>query len=170
MEKVLLAIDGADPNRKVFHYALELCSRMKAELKVLQFIRPENVGRTPKKGKTKAGCAKQVFECSMMAATFAQAGEFETADALMSEALANLEQHVSEFKKNNVPYKLAVNSDSCPKDGIVSYVRKNRNVVVAIYDATEAKKCKNGEASRRRMLRFLSKALPVPVVIAPDEA
>ena len=38
MEKVLLAIDGIYPNRKILEYAVDLCKRIKAELNILQVI------------------------------------------------------------------------------------------------------------------------------------
>jgi nucleotide-binding universal stress UspA family protein len=169
MDKVLLAIDGSGPDRKILQYALELCTRMKAELKVLQFISTGNVSGGAGKGRTKTGYARQIFEDSMMAATFAEAGEFDTADALMSEALENLQQLLAEFKKTRVPYKLAV-KDGNPEHEIVSYVRKNKRVVVMVYGATAARNAKNNEAERLKLLQSLTRALPVPVVMVPAEA
>ena len=43
MQKVLLAIDGIHPDHKVFDYAVQLCKRIKAELKPgpMKFMLPD---------------------------------------------------------------------------------------------------------------------------------
>ena len=79
MEKVLLAIDGMIPEQKAFRYAVALCKRIKAELGIFQIIRPQYYREYKKKIRNKASIAKKFFEGSMMAATFAEAGEFDTA-------------------------------------------------------------------------------------------
>ena len=65
MEKVLLAIDGITPDEKAFYYAVELCSRIKAELNVLQIIRSQNANNLLDKAITKAKHAKLFFEGTM---------------------------------------------------------------------------------------------------------
>ena len=65
MKKVLLAIDGITPDSKIFHYAVDLCMRMKAELKVFQIIRPENYSKYLKEMRQKADSARMYFQGSM---------------------------------------------------------------------------------------------------------
>ncbi len=86
MEKVLLAVDGIDHDRIVFNYAIELCKRIKAELNVFQIIRPKNYSKYIKKIRQQADLARTYIEGSMVAATFAEAGEHETAIDIMAEA------------------------------------------------------------------------------------
>ncbi len=45
MKQILLAINGNSPTALAFQYAVDLCKRIKAELKVLQFIRKKRVER-----------------------------------------------------------------------------------------------------------------------------
>ncbi|MDH3567158.1 MAG: universal stress protein, partial [Desulfobacteraceae bacterium] len=79
MEKVLLAIDGMTPDRKAFRYAVALCKRIRAELSIFQIIRPQYYREYKKKILKKGLFARTFVEGSMVAATFAEAGEHETA-------------------------------------------------------------------------------------------
>ena len=58
MIKKLLAIDGITPDKKAFNYAVELCTRIKAELNILQIIRLQNLGGFLAKAKSRnyLGC------------------------------------------------------------------------------------------------------------------
>ena len=133
MKKVLLAIDGITPDRKVFHYAIQLCKRIKAELNVFQIINPRNYGEYLKKIRKGAGNARSYFESSMVAATFAEAGEHETAGEIMSAALKNYNRLLPELEKEGVQCHFSMKSGAPDKE-IIDYVNAHRNIVVAIYD------------------------------------
>lgn len=169
MEKVLLAIDGTTPDKKAFNYAVELCMRIKAELKVLQVVRPQNFGGYVAKVKNKANQAKQFIEGSMMAATFAEVGEHETANALLDEALKNINKLLPESKKAGVPCDLMMKSGN-PRDEIVNYVRDHRDVVITVYDASCGESQKTGDRKTKNTLKSITKALPIPVVMVQAEA
>jgi len=169
MEKVLLAIDGVMPDRKAFNHAVELCLRIKAELNVLHIVRPQNITGCLQKMKQTAKQARKFFEGSMMAATFAEAGEHETADALMTEALENIKKLLPESEKAGVPYHLTMKSGD-PAESIVQYVRAHRDVVVAVYDAANETCPHLGERKMRNALQAISKAIPVPVVMVQADA
>jgi len=169
MEKVLLAIDGVTPDKKAFHHAVELCLRIKAELNVLQIVRPQNITGCFQKMKHTASQARQLFEGSMMAATFAEAGEHETADALMTEALENIKKLLPESEKAGVPYHLTMKSGD-PAEAIIKYVRAHRDVVIAVYDAVNEKCPQPGDRKMKNALQAISKAIPVPVVLVQADA
>ncbi|MBU0672864.1 MAG: universal stress protein [Candidatus Margulisbacteria bacterium] len=169
MEKVLLAIDGITPDKKAFNYAVDLCMRIKAELKVLQVVRPQNFGGYVAKVKNTAKQAKQFIEGSMMAATFAEAGEHETADTLMDEALKNINKLLPESKKAGVPCDLMMKSGNL-REEIVKYVRDHRDVVITVYDASGGEPQKSGDRKMKTALKSITKALPIPVVMVQAEA
>jgi nucleotide-binding universal stress UspA family protein len=169
MEKVLLAIDGVSPDRKAFKHAVELCLRIKAELKVLHIVRPQKIAGCFQNIRNTAHQARQLFEGSMMAATFAQAGEHETADTLMSEALKNINKLLPESEKAGVPYHLTMHSGN-PFESIIHYVQAHKDVVIAVYDTASASYPKPGSRKAKNALQAISKALPVPVVMVQADA
>jgi len=134
MKKVLLAIDGITPDHKVFQYAIQLCKRIKAELNVFQIINPQNYGEYLKRVRKSAGHARRYFASAMVAATFAEAGEHETAQEIMSAALKNYHRLLPESEKEGVQCHFSMKSGA-PDQEIVDYVNAHRDIVVAIYDA-----------------------------------
>ena len=72
MQKVLLAIDGINPDRKVFEYAVQLCQRIKADLSVFQVINPRRYKEYLKTIRKRADNARKYIEGAMVAATFAE--------------------------------------------------------------------------------------------------
>ena len=102
MQKVLLAIDGISPDHKIFDYAVQLCKRIKAELSVFQVINPRKYNEYLKTIRKSAGFARKYFENTMVAATFAEAGEHETAKEIMSAALENINRLLPESEKAGV--------------------------------------------------------------------
>jgi len=138
MKKVLLAIDGMAPDKKTFHYTVQLCRRIKAELNVLQVISPKNYGRYLSEARKKAKPAIRYMEGSLMAVAFAEAGEHETAEALMSEALRNLKQLLPESEKEGVRYHLTMKAGNLKRE-IIRYLNEHRDVVLTIYDAISEK-------------------------------
>ena len=136
MEKVLLAIDGIHPDQKAFGYALQLCRRIKAELSIFQIIRPQTYRRYLKKIRQNTDQARQYFESAMVAATFAEAGEHETAQEIMAEASAYVSQLLPASQAAGVACNLTVVAGNPVKE-IVKYLRAHRDVVLAIYDAAD---------------------------------
>ncbi len=159
MEKVLLAINGETPDRKVFRYAVQLCQRIRAELNVLQIINPRAYKEYISKVCTGASQVKKCIEDSMIAVTFAEAGEFETAKNAADRALKQL---FPESEKEGVKYNLTVKSGNPGKE-ILDYVNEHRDVVLAIYDNTheedQTPNKKNAVAAE------IKQNLPVPLVM-----
>ena len=148
MEKVLLAIDGMTADKKTFHYAVQLCKRIKAELNVLQVVTPKKCGEYLVAVGKKAKPVNRYIEQSFIAAAFAEAGEHETAKDLMSEAFRNLKKLLSESEKEGIPYHLTMKSGD-PKQEIDNYLNTHRDVVLTIYDTRDVRP---GESNPRRSL------------------
>ena len=168
MKKVLLAIDGMTPDKKALQYTLQLCRRVRAELNVLQVISPKNCGKYLSKARRIAKPAKRYVEGSFVAAAFAEAGEHETAEALMNEAFKNIKQMMPEADKQGMRFHLTVKAGSLKRE-IICYLNENRDVVLAIYDAHHRKAVEAGFAKKLEALtREIQKDLSIPLVVLRD--
>lgn len=165
MEKVLLAIDGISPDRKVFCHAVQLCKRIKAELNVLQIIRPGNCSEYFNKVRERANQARRYIEGSLLAATFAEAGEHETSKEMMAEALKNINQLLPESEKEGIPYSVTMKAGN-PSKEIINYVKEHRNVVLTIYDTPGEERDEPGVVRKKKTVpREIKRGLSIPVVI-----
>ena len=166
MKKVLLAIDGITPDSKIFHYAVDLCRRMKAELKVFQIIRPENYKKYLKEMRQKADFARMYFQGSMVAAAFAEAGEHESAKEIMAQASEQIRRLMSESQKQNVQCHFSMKQGS-PEKEIVDYVNLHRDVVLTIYNSSAENVDKTGILSKKKnVVTSIQEKLAVPLVVA----
>jgi nucleotide-binding universal stress UspA family protein len=165
MKKVLLAVDGITPDQKAFRYAIELCKRVKAELNVFQIVDPRNYGEYLKKMRKGAGRAKRYLESSLVAATFAEAGEHESAQEIMSEALKNIRQLLPESEKEGVPCHFTMMSGASDKE-IIDYVNAHRDVVLAVYDAPGKGRRQRGLLQKETaVFRKIKEELLIPLVV-----
>jgi len=169
MEKVLLAIDGITPDKKAFNYAVELCSRIKAELNVLHIVRSQNMNGLLEKAMNRAKCAKLFFEGTMMAATFAEAGEHETADDLMNQALKNINKLLTESEKSGISCHLTMKSGNSSEE-IVRFVQENKDVVIAVYDPAGEKEQNTSDRKIKKMIRAMTEAIPIPLVMVQHDS
>lgn len=164
MEKVLLAINGVKPSHKVFRYAVELCQRLKAELQVLQVISPGQYGEYLKKVRKGAHWAKHFIEDSMIAATFAEAGEYGTAKDIIVQARKNMNQLLPESERAGVPYHLTIKSGR-PSKEIIRYVKEHRDVVLTIYDGAQDENPVRGMSVDRDVPRKIREHMSIPLVV-----
>ena len=168
MEKVLLAIDGTKPTRKAFHQAVQLCQRLRTELNVLQIIRTGNCKGYLKKVHHRMEGVRRYIEGSMMAVTFAEAGEHETADRLMVEARKNLNELLPESERAGVPFHLTLKC-GIPDEEIIHYVQKNRDVVLTIYDeGGYPGPARAGKPRRPVVPKQIRQNLDTPLVVIRD--
>jgi len=165
MKKVLLAIDGMTPDQKAFRYAVSLCKRIRAELNIFQIIRPRYYRKYMKKVRNKASLARKFMEGSMVAATFAEAGEHETALDMMAEASKEIKHLMSESEKSGVHCHFLIKSGNSEKE-IIDYVNDNRNVVLTIYDVSDQGADQNADISEKKStLAKIKRDLCVPLVM-----
>jgi nucleotide-binding universal stress UspA family protein len=162
MKQVLLTIDGMTPDQKAFHYAVSLCKRIRAELSIFQIIRPRYYRKSIEKIRKNAFLAKKFMEGSMVAATFAEAGEHETALDIMAEASKEIKHLLSESEKSGVHCHFSIKSGD-PEKEIVEYVNDHRDVILTIYDAFDG----NGTvdiSEKKSTLAKIKRNLSVPLV------
>jgi nucleotide-binding universal stress UspA family protein len=162
MKQVLLTIDGMTPDQKAFHYAVALCKRIRAELSIFQIIRPRSYRKSIEKFRKKALLAKKFMEGSMVAATFAEAGEHETALDIMAEASKEIKHLLSESEKSGVHCHFSIKSGD-PEKEIIEYVNDHREVILTIYDAFDV----NGTidiSEKKNTLAKIKRNLSVPLV------
>lgn len=166
MKKVLLAIDGITPDRKTFRYAVELCKRIKAELKVFQIIRPQNYSKYLKEMRQKTDYARMYIQGSMMAAAFAEAGEHQSAKEIMAQASEQIKRLLSESQKQGVHCHFSMKRGS-PEKEIIDYVNQHRDVVLTIYNSSDEHVEKTGILSKKKKaITSIKEKLAVPLVVA----
>jgi nucleotide-binding universal stress UspA family protein len=164
MKRVLLTIDGITPDQKAFHYAVALCRRIKAELSIFQIIRPRYYRKYMEKIRKNALLIRKAVESSMVAATFAEAGEHETAMDMMAEASKQIGHLLQESEKAGVHCRFSIKSGN-PEKEIIDYVNDHRDVILTIYDAFDLEV--NGAvdiSEKRSTLSKIKKDLSIPLV------
>jgi len=160
MKKVLLAIDGISPSQKAFQYAVDFCKRIKGELNIFQIIRPQSYRGYRKK----MHIARKFIEGSMMAVTFAEAGEHKTALDIVDETSKYIKHFIQQSEAEGVHCHFAIKA-GIPEKEISEYVSGHRDIIMAIYDAPDAHTDKNTNNSvKKRALGKLKKELSVPLV------
>jgi hypothetical protein len=163
MKKVLLAIDGVKPNRQVFDYAVSLSKRIRAELSIFQIIKPQ-YNEYKEKIRKKGLLARTFIEGSMMAATFAEAGEHETALDMMAEASKEIKRLSRKSQKAGVHCYFSITSGN-PEKEIIDYVNDHRDVVLTIYDVSDIDVNGTGEDNKKKnRLARITKEVSVPLV------
>lgn len=180
MEKVLLAIDGMRPDQQIVDYAAKLCRRIRAELDILHIIDPEVYAGYLKNFHRQVHRARDLFENTMMAATFAETGDYDTAKSLIDKTSDQINRLLSDTDKNDIKYRVQVKPGETGQE-IVKYVDRHRDIVVAIYDNSGSEKIPDAADGRNapedgdsapstsKKLNFnaseLQKKLTVPLVV-----
>jgi nucleotide-binding universal stress UspA family protein len=165
MEKVLLAIDGISPSKQILQYAVQLSQRIRAQLNVLEIITPESSKEYVSKVRRVVNHTKRYFEGSMVAATFAEAGEQEMAKELMEQALENLNQLLPESEKPGKACQLTLKQGHFPVE-ILKYVKTHRDVVLAICDGTRGKDITTPVSTKETPIpREIIQNLSIPLVV-----
>jgi nucleotide-binding universal stress UspA family protein len=168
MKQVLLTIDGVTPDLKAFHYAVALCKQIRAELSIFQIIRPRYYRKYLEKIRKNTFLARTFIKSSMVAATFAEAGEHETALEIMDEASKEIKRLLSESEKSGVHCHFSMKAGN-PEKEIIDYVNTHRNVVLTIYDAANQSADQNDKVSEKEhVLEKIKKYLPIPLVMVHD--
>ena len=134
MRKILLAINGSSPRAEAVRYALGLARRLKASLEVLQVVGPQgeqgrsNLGTVLRKG-------AKLLEETMVATTFAEAGEPEVALRLrrtVDRAAQALEEDAL-VQENPVDYQITYKVGEI-KSEVSRFIEDHRDTVLAVYD------------------------------------
>jgi len=152
------------PDRKAFGYAVALCKRIRAELSIFQIIGPQHYREYKKKIRKKGLLARNFVEGSMVAATFAEVGEHETALDIMTETSKEIRRLLQESEEAGVHCHFSIKSGT-PEKEIVNYVNDHRNVVLTIYDVSDPDVNQTANNSKKKnRLAKITKGLSVPLV------
>lgn len=163
MKKILLAISGISPRLSVFHYTTELCTRIKADLNILQIVRAKASKNNLKKVSDKAGLLRRRLEDTMTAAAFAEAGDHDTARDILNQAKQNLDPLLTEAEEAGITCEVTFKTGE-PEKEIIRYLKGHRDVVLAVYDTTPEKK-PSSRGKRFSALEGITGQSPVPVVM-----
>ena len=164
MERVLLAVDGMKASRRALCFAVDLCKSLKVNLSVLQVIDYRRYREYLRKLQDGSARVRRLFEGSMMAATFAEAGEHEVARQLITLARKNADELLSEFDGTGVKFSLEVKSGQ-PVREVVSYVNQHRNVVVTIYDVNDEDNGQTNRALVKQVFKTITERISGPLVV-----
>jgi hypothetical protein len=135
MKTILYALDHMKPDQEALSYTLNLCRRMLARLDVLHIL-PSPTRTGGRLTKLKAGLltARDAFEKTMVAATFAEAGVPDPETALKREAYKGFRRMLPKKKAPSVNYQCIVTFDAV-NDIIERYVHRHREVVLTVLDS-----------------------------------
>jgi hypothetical protein len=165
MKKILLAIEGVAPDPSTFDYAIGLCKRMHAGLDILQILSLRSCKKYLKKIKKGARHARSVFEDTMVAVTFAEAGRHDIAEQMKIEACDNIDRLIPNSEESGIDYHLTLISGNAGEE-IVRYVRDHREVVLTIYDAFAVQDAPEYPAGKKRNeIPEIAQKLPTPLVL-----
>ena len=132
MKKVLLAINGIVPDRKILLYVLQFSQRIKADLDVLQIVDPRTYSQSTKKIYDNVKKTQIFLETSMVASAFAEAGEEETARKVLDQTRQEISNLLQDSKDADVACQVTVKAGK-PENEITSYLDRCRNVVVTFF-------------------------------------
>lgn len=163
MKKILLAISGISPHLRDFQYAADLCSRLKADLNILQIVGLSNSRDGLKRIRDKAGNLRRRIEDSMTAATFAEAGEHEIARDILNQAKRNLEPLLSKAEEAGISCQVTV-KEGDPEKEIVRYLKGHRDIVLTVCDIHREKDAPSRK-KRTSIPAGIAEQFPVPVVV-----
>ena len=165
MKKILLAIEGVDPDRSTFDYAVSLCKRMRARLEILQILSPRTYKNYLQKVKKGARHAKNLIEDAMVAVTFAEAGQHDIVEQMKIQACKNIDHLMPPPEREGIEYHLMLKPGN-PDDEIVRYVSDHRDVVLTIYDACGIKDEQEYRPQKKRnKIPQIAEKLPTPLVL-----
>ncbi len=165
MAKVLLALDGDMPAEKALKYAASLCRRMSAGLAVLHIVRDEAKGSFAK-AKSAMKKIKMQFEGAMLAATYAESGEHDTAKRIIETTRKRIAEYVEKEEISGMEY-IPVTGKKEPPAEIMRYVSENSDVVVAVYARCKpaGKGTKKAGSDKSVMPGSILEDLDVPLVV-----
>jgi hypothetical protein len=102
----------------------------------------------------------------MVAAAFAEAGEYESAKEIMAEASEQIRRLMSESQNQGVRCQFSMKRGN-PEKEIVDYVKYHRDVVLTIYNSSAENVDKTGILSKKKnVVTSIKEKLVVPLVVA----
>ena len=160
MKQVLLAINGDNPTTAVFNYAVDLCTRIRAELNILQFLKERRLTEYLLSTKKKVRCVGRLLEDSFAGVAFAEEGMPDMADEILSGASEPLKKLIS--NKAGMSFEIALINGS-PETDLESYIENHHDIILTIFDPSTDSSDPPGR--NRVNIEQIKKKLSVPLVI-----
>lgn len=166
MKYVMFAADSVWPTRKVFEHTVHLCAQMTSRLYVLQLIHPKRFQHLLAATQSKLARAHFMFETSMSAATFAQAGCSELARQCLlqgEQALKDLGQIAdnqgvhAEFSQQIGPFA----------QELIHFLDQRPDMVMVVLDARDTLSDRGSKQKIQELLKIIPYKIGIPVII-PD--
>ncbi|MFH0825603.1 MAG: hypothetical protein V2B18_22845 [Pseudomonadota bacterium] len=132
-KSVLLVIEGDVPDPAAFSYGLGLCTRMNAELDILQVIQKTD-----------------------------DDGDYQLLSEKMVNGSLNLVNLVRMAEQMKIPFKVTMRIGDV-SEKLINYAKRHKDVVMIILDSPHTKGPLNPEKSWDRFLGHISRELSVPI-------
>lgn len=158
MEKVLLAVDGNRPSRRVLDYSLELCKRIRAGLDILHVVKDSRYVEIFEKQRDRVKRLGKYLEAAQVAVAFAEADEQDTARQVISRAIDEMNGFARRSADNGILCELSYRKGASENE-IPRFVEEHPEVILTIFDSPE----QNDSAVTRRFEK-IRQTLSVPVV------
>lgn len=164
MEYILFAADSIWPSRRVFEHTVDLCAQMTARLNVLQIIQPRRFQHTLSATRSRLARAHFMFETSMSAATYAQAGCSELARQCLLQGehalkdlrrLADNQGVHAEFSQQIGPFA----------HELISFLEQRPDMVMAVLDAKDTLSDKGSKQKIQELLKIIPYKIGIPVIV-----
>ncbi len=155
MGKVLLAIDNKTPSLNQIKYSIALCKRLKGSFDILQIMKPSKIMPMSDFVK-KIGKAGKIFESSMVAATFGEAGEYEIAQEIIEKTKNSLNEFSSELKEADIKPEIFFKEGNM-ESNLLKFIERHKGIKVAVLDAK-----KN---LSKQVIKTITKKIKIPLVL-----
>ena len=166
MKEILLAIDGNSPTKCTFQYAVDLCKRIKAGLRILQFIRKKQKQSCLSDTSQDIDHVEKTLELvSLGSAAFPQDVDKGIAHELSSNYSVSMKDLLPRSQKAGVPFKMFLSSGE-PEKELPDYIDNHQEIVLMVLDASShMQQHSRYNKSRKKSLGRIKKNLTVPLVI-----
>ncbi len=167
MKTVLFATDDIQPGKRLFDYALQFCCKMKAELIILQILHPrtyQGIVQTLKNGLEKT---QSRIESALTAATLAEAGEPESARAVLRAGKQNIARLLPEPDEACL-LRCIEQKIGEPDQEIYAYLQANPGIVLTFYDGTRGRSQKENRQGGFKLWERIPAELGIPCVMRPE--
>lgn len=136
---VLLVVEGEAPDASAFSYALNLCTRMNAELDILQ-----------------------VIEIS------GKADDYELLSHKMAHGSRNLVDLVRQLEQTNIPFKVTMRLGE-PGSKLFNYAKRHKDVAMVILDSPRARTASSRNDAWAKWVKDVSRQLSIPLIAVLDK-
>ena len=164
MKYVLYASDSLRPRQKIFEHTVNLCVQMTSYLHILQLINPNKFRQLLTSARAKLEMAHRMFETSMSAATYAQAGSSELARQCLQEGEKGLDDLRRKAEKEGVHAEFSQRIGP-PAWELIDFLRKRPDMIMAVLDVKDTLSDQQKESRGPELLQIIPYQMGIPVIL-----